>query len=212
MDPPPNTTPGASPRRPGDDPFLPEQELLWWLPRAAVLVGIVGAIIVLALSAGHRRQVRLAAVDGGAVLERGALAPAGWTPWVPDGAVDAWAPVVWPEDGPAAPLDGELRLISDTFAGMLRRSARDAAGEVEQLEPLAAQEEAFAVWYAGRFDGDGPPGSGEVAALLAAARIPRGKGSHELLQGLLNRVQAGPVPQEEIQRELERALEAAEPR
>lgn len=210
MDLPPNTTPGSSPRRPGDDPFLPEQELLWWLPRAAVLVGIVGAIILLALSAGHRRQVQLAAVDGAAVLQRGALAPVGWTPWVPDGAVDAWAPVLWPEDGPAAPLDGELRLISDTFAGMLRRAARGAAGDVATLEALATQEEAFGVWYAGRFDGDGPPGAGEVAALLAAARVPRGGDAPMILRRLLDRLQAGPVPQDEVAREVRRALEAVE--
>lgn len=161
------TTPGSAQKAGGDDPFLPEQELLWWLPRAAVLLlalGLVGAGVA---SLVHRQQVRLTAEDGVVVLERGRLAPSGWSPWVPDGSVVAWRSVPWPT-APDEPLSGDLQELSKTFAGLVRASAREAGAD---LPRLASQEDALAAWYRSRFE-EPLPGAGTVAEILRTWQAP----------------------------------------
>jgi hypothetical protein len=161
------TTPGTARKAGGDDPFLPEQELLWWLPRAGVALAVLLAVVLSIVSIVHRQEVRLTVEDGTVVLERGRLAPRGWTPWVPDGAVVAWRPVPWP-DAPAAPLAGDLEELAETFEGILRAAAAEPGAD---LARYAAQEDALAAWHRRRFE-RGLPGEGSVSAMLRAWEAP----------------------------------------
>lgn len=161
------TTPGGARKAGGDDPFLPEQELLWWLPRAGLALLVVVFLTLSIVSVVHRRQVRLVVEDGTVVLERGRLAPSGWTLWVPDGAVVAWRSVPWP-DGPGDPLFGDLEELVETFVGVLRAAANEPGAD---LPRYAAQEDAMAVWHQNRFE-EPLPGAGTVAALLRAWEAP----------------------------------------
>ena len=170
MRPPPSTTPGSTPRRKGDDPFLPEQELLWWAPRVAVLLVI---LILLGWGLGsilHHRGLRLARQDGQAVLQRGTLSLRGWGPWIPDGAVAAWAPVPWTNGLVEPPVPGELEDLAPTFAGLLREAGR-ATADLAAVERLAAQERALQEWHRTRWGGD-LPGGLELGALLAERTKP----------------------------------------
>jgi len=154
---------------PGDDPFLPEDGLLAWLPRAAA-IGLVGVCVVLlsaaALHHGEYRLVRLD--DGTALLERGRFAPRGWEAAVPGGAVEAWAPIAWSGRAPAPPLRGELRDLAETWLGMIRDDAASLAdGDLAALDVLGEREQSFEAWYRTRW-GEAPPEVGAVPAIRAS--------------------------------------------
>jgi hypothetical protein len=155
------TTPGDARRAGGDDPFLPEQELLWWLPRAGTALVVLLIVVGVVASFVHSRQLRLVSEGGEVVLERGRLAPRGWTPWVPDGAVVAWRPVPW-TDAPGQPISGDLPELTTTFVGIVRAAAGEPGAD---LPRYAAQEDALATWHQNRFD-VGLPGQGSIAELL----------------------------------------------
>ena len=163
----PMTTPGGARKAGGDDPFLPEQELLWWLPRAGLGLLVLVFVILSIVSLVHRRQVRLTVEHGEVVLQRGRLAPRGWTPWVPDGAVVAWRAAPWP-DAPDAPLFGDLEELTETFVGVVRAAAGEPGAD---LPRYAAQEDALAVWHRNRFERP-LPGAGTVAAMLRVWEAP----------------------------------------
>lgn len=178
----PLTTPGGTKKAAGDDPFLPEQELLWWLPRVGVGLLVLLFLITTFLSFAHHRRVRLTNEGGQVVLERGRLAPRGWTPWVPDGAVLAWRAAPWP-DAPEAPLDGTLNELTRTFAGVVRAAAAEPGAD---LTRLAAQEDALATWYRNRFE-EPLPGEGTIAAMLRAWEAPplEGKAYNQARRAIL---------------------------
>jgi len=151
-------------RRRGDDPFLPEEGFAWWFPRAAAMLLVGVSLVLLGTASVHHGQYRLVLLeDGGAQLERGRFAPWGWESEIPDGALEAWAPVRWPAESVEAPLDGELRGLAETFLGFVRRQGREAAVGSEQLGRLEEQERELEVWYRERFSGDEPPAAGSLA-------------------------------------------------
>ncbi len=154
---------------PGDDPFLPEDGLIAWLPRAAAIALVlvcVGLLIAAAVHHGKYRLVRLD--DGSAVLERGRFAPRGWEAAVPDGAVDVWTAIAWSESAPEPPLRGELRDLSETWVGMVRAEAAALPeGDLEALDALGVREQSFEAWYRARW-GEDPPGVGAVPAIRAS--------------------------------------------
>ncbi len=161
------TTPGEARRAGGDDPFLPEQELLWWLPRAGAALVVLLMLVSGVASVFHRGQVRLASDDGEVVLQRGRLAPRGWTPHVPDGAVVAWQPVPW-STAPEQPIHGDLDELTLTFVGIVRAAAGEPGAD---LPRFAAQEDALATWHQNRFETP-LAGAGTVAAMLVTWEAP----------------------------------------
>ena len=159
----------ASGRRPGDDPFLPEEGFFWWLPRAALGVLLLFLAGYLITSTVNRGKYQLVLDDeGNAQLQRGQFAPSGWTPFVPDGAVEAWAPVRWPDNTVEAPLDGELVDLADTFLGFLRASASRNLEDDQVLDRLGAQEEKYESWYGERWDASEFPQAENVKEQRAA--------------------------------------------
>jgi hypothetical protein len=142
----------ASGRRPGDDPFLPEEGFFWWLPRALLLLLVLVAAGYFIASTVNRGKYQLTVDQGGsAQLERGRFAPSGWVPFFPDGALEAWASVPWPEQTLEAPLQGELVDLADTYLGFLRTRAAQHLEDDAVLSALEAQEEKFEAWYMGRW-------------------------------------------------------------
>lgn len=153
----------ASGRRPGDDPFLPEEGFFWWLPRALLMLFVLVALGLLTASTIHRGQVRLVKSDEGmAILERGRFYPSGWTPFVPDGSVEAWAPVLWPAQSVEPPLEGELRELADTYLGFVRSRAAQHPGDAGLVAAMEAQEDKLQAWYSERWAGELPPQPGTV--------------------------------------------------
>ena len=155
-------------RRPGDDPFLPEEGFFWWLPRALSMAVILLALILLAGATLHHGKYRLARTDEGdmAVLERGRFRPWGWAPFIPDGALEAWAPVAWPESVETS-LEGEVRVLADAFLGFIRSQAAESRDDRAVLGQLEAQEAALETWYLGRWKGQEPPQDNSIASLRA---------------------------------------------
>ncbi len=155
----------ASGRRPGDDPFLPEEGLFWWLPKAAlVLLLVFGLAYVVASSVHHGKYQLVRGPDGDAHLERGRFALGGWAPFVPDGALEAWAPLPWPEQSVEAPLAGDLVDLADTYLGFLRSSASKQIEDDAKVELLSVQEERLEAWYRDRWGADEVPQPGDVKA------------------------------------------------
>jgi len=164
------TDPTEGTRRPGDDPFLPEEGFFWWLPRAAAIVLVGVSLILLATATLHHGNYRLVATEDAsdAVLERGRFAPWGWEAFIPDGAVDAWTPIKWPVDGVEPPLEGELQQLTDTYLGFIRSEANARQADADVLLRLDQQEQALEAWYRTRWSGDDPPSSGAVGQLRAS--------------------------------------------
>jgi len=159
----------ASGRRPGDDPFLPEEGLFWWLPRAALLLILLLGLGYLTLSSVNRGKYQLVLDgDGNAVLERGRFSTSGWNSFVPDGALEAWAPVPWPQQSVEAPLEGALVDLADTYLGFLRFQATKHLEDDVVLDVLAVQEEKLEDWYRTRWDAASVPQPGDVKAQRAA--------------------------------------------
>ena len=156
-------------RRPGDDPFLPEEGFFWWLPRAVSMAAILLALILLAGATIHHGKYRLVSTEEGntAVLERGRFRPWGWAPFIPDGALEAWAPVAWPESV-ESPLEGEVRVLADAFLGFIRSQAADSREDRAVLGRLEAQEAALETWYLSRWEGEEPPQDRSIASLRLA--------------------------------------------
>lgn len=164
----------ASGRRPGDDPFLPEENLLWWLPRAGLLLLLVfGSAYVAVAALQHGKYQLVHGPDGDAHLERGRFALSGWAPFVPDGALEAWAPLPWPEQSVEAPLAGELVDLADTYLGFLRSSASKHIEDDAKLDLLSAQEERLEAWYSDRWGADEVPQSRDVKAQRGARDLAR---------------------------------------
>ncbi len=156
--------------RPGDDPFLPEEGFFWWLPRALAMGGVAIALLLLIGATIHHGKYRLAHYEEGdtAVLERGRFRPWGWAPFIPDGALDAWAPVAWPESVDS-PLEGEVRVLADAFLGFVRSQAAASREDEDTLGHLEAQEAALEAWYLGRWDEE-PPQDRSIASLRSGWR------------------------------------------
>lgn len=158
-------------RRPGDDPFLPEEGFFWWLPRTVAMVLIAAALILVIAATIHHGKYRLALYEEGdtAVLERGRFRPWGWAPFIPDGALESWAPVAWPESVDS-PLEGEVRVLADAFLGFIRSQAAASKDDEDTLGQLEAQEAALETWYRGRWKDEDPPQDRSIATLRAAWR------------------------------------------
>ena len=155
----------ASGRRPGDDPFLPEEGFFWWLPRALAMALVLVALGLLAAATVHHGKYRLVKSDDGmAVLERGRFYPRGWTTYVPDGAIEAWTPVLWPAQSVDPPMEGEFRDLADTYLGFVRTRVVEHPDDLELLALMEVQEESFEAWYRGRWSGEEPPAAGSLRA------------------------------------------------
>lgn len=160
-------TPAPAPP-PGDDPFLPEDGLIAWLPRAAAIALVLVCVGLLVAAAVHHSQYRIVKQeDGTALLERGRFAPRGWESSAPDGAVEAWTAIPWASSAPS-PLRGELRDLAETWLGMIRAEAASLSeGDLETLDALGAREQSFEAWYRSRWSED-PPAVGAVPAIRAS--------------------------------------------
>lgn len=164
----------ASGRRPGDDPFLPEEGLFWWFPKAALLLLVLLGLGYLAIATvQHGKYQLVRSPDGNAGLERGRFALSGWAPFVPDGALEAWSPLAWPTESVASPLRGDLVDLADTYLGFLRSAAGAHIEDDARLDLLSAQEERFEAWYRDRWGADSVPQPGDVKAQRAARDIAR---------------------------------------
>jgi hypothetical protein len=161
-------------RRPGDDPFLPEEGFFWWLPRALMMGGVALALFLLIAATIHHGKFRLVLVEdeSTALLQRGRFAPWGWEAFIPEGELDAWAPVAWPTETVEAPLKGELRVLAEDFLAFIRARAAEVREDQDLLGPLEAQEAAFEAWYQERWDEE-PPQTGSIASLRSEARTAR---------------------------------------
>jgi hypothetical protein len=143
--------------------------LFWWLPRAALLLFLlIGAGYLIGSSLNRGKYQLVLDEQGAALLQRGRFAPGGWNSFVPDGALDAWAPVAWPDQTVEAPLEGELVDLADTYLGFLRAKAAQHIEDDVVLDAMVAQERKLEAWYASRWDAASVPQAGEVKALRAA--------------------------------------------
>ncbi len=164
----------ASGRRPGDDPFLPEEGLFWWLPKAALaLLLVLGVGYVVASSVQHGKYQLVRGPDGYAHLERGRFALGGWAAFVPDGALEAWEPLPWPDQSVETPLAGDLVELADTYLGFLRSSASKHIEDDTRLKLLSLQEERLEAWYRDRWGADEVPQPGDVKAQWEARDMAR---------------------------------------
>ena len=156
----------ASGRRPGDDPFLPEEGFFWWLPRASLVLLVLVAAGYFITSTVNRGKYQLAVAEGGeAQLERGRFAPSGWVSFVPDGALEAWASVPWPVQTLEAPVEGELVDLADTYLGFLRTRAAQNLEDELILSAMEAQEQKFQAWYSGRWGAERIPQTESIQEL-----------------------------------------------
>jgi hypothetical protein len=164
----------ASGRRPGDDPFLPEEGLFWWLPKAALLLVVLLGLGYLAIATvQHGKYQLVRSSEGNAGLERGRFALSGWAPFVPDGALEAWSPIAWPPGSVPSPLSGDLVDLANTYLGFLRSAASAHIEDDAQLDLLSAREERFEAWYRDRWGDDSVPQPGDVKALRTARDLAR---------------------------------------
>lgn len=201
----------ASGRRPGDDPFLPEEGFFWWLPRAALaLVGLALILFVVASVYNHGRYQLIRDSSGAALLQRGAFSPSGWNAHLPDGAALAWAPIPWPADSVEPPMQGEVLDLAESFLGFLRAEAARNIEDDQRLAALEEQEEHFGNWFRSRFEGQDFPHEGSVRDLRAVRDRRRQEAAVEA-QAEADRLAAAEASlAEEKAAEAERARLAAE--